>query len=241
MELKGVSKAYSDLQVLNRVNLEVKDHEIIAILGPSGCGKTTLLHIMSGLMQDYEGQIEGLDKHTVSYLFQDLRLLPWKNVKDNMSFVLKGKIPKNMLEEHINKFLRLVGLEDYGEYALQALSGGMQQRLSLARAFAYPSSLLLMDEPFKSLDYETRHHIMEDFKELWIEEKKTVIFITHDIRNALQLGDHVYLLSDKPSQIIRHYENPLPLKERSFHREELLQLEKQIYIDFIQKEAFRSE
>lgn len=231
--LENITMKYGSLDVLKDVSIDIESNEIISILGPSGCGKTTLLNIITGLIKDYEGKIQGFEHKKISYLFQDLRLLPWKNVYDNMVFVLKGKVKEEYLSEHIDNFLGYVGLQDYKQFAIHELSGGMQQRLSLARAFAYPSQILLMDEPFKSLDYEMRHHIMETFKKLWYKEKKTVIFITHDIRSAIQLSDTIYLLSDKPTKVVKQYKNPLPLHKRTFEEEEFIALEKQLYIDFI--------
>ncbi|WP_105618599.1 ABC transporter ATP-binding protein [Vallitalea okinawensis] len=231
--LENISMKYGSLDVIKDMSIHIETNEIISILGPSGCGKTTLLNMITGLINEYEGKIQGFEEKKISYLFQDLRLLPWKNVFDNMVFVLKGKVKDDYLSEHIDNFLKYVGLQDYKEFAIHELSGGMQQRLSLARAFAYPSQILLMDEPFKSLDYEMRHHIIETFKNLWNKEKKTVIFITHDIRSAIQLSDTIYLLSDKPTQILKRYKNPLSLHQRTFEEEDFIALEKQLYIDFI--------
>lgn len=233
MKVKGIKKGYKNLQVLEDISFELDNNKIGVILGPSGCGKTTLFRILSGLTKADEGHIVDSDFQNMSYVFQDLRLLPWKNVYDNMAFVLKGKIPKEELDDTINEYLEYVGLEDYKKYRINELSGGMQQKLCLARAFAYPSKIMLMDEPFKSLDYEGVQQIMGTFKELWLQHKKTVLFITHDLRYGVHLGHQLYLLKDKPTSIIKEYTNKIPLMERQFNDANSIALEKKIYEDLM--------
>lgn len=205
--IKNISKYYGSLHVLKDISLSIKKNEIISIIGPSGCGKTTLLNILVGIDKDFQGDLGGLDQLTTSYLFQDLRLLPWKTVYGNMEFVLKGKYPDKELRPIIMEMLEKVGLGGFENYKIQEISGGMQQRLSLARAFAYPSELLIMDEPFKSLDEETREIIMKTFTQLWHQKPKTVIFVTHDKENALSLSNHLYELGQKPTEIISNRRN----------------------------------
>lgn len=203
-EIRNISKYYGSLHVLKDISLSIKKNEIVSIIGPSGCGKTTLLNILVGIDKDFQGDLGGLDELTTSYLFQDLRLLPWKTVYGNMEFVLKGKYPDKDLRTIIMEMLERVGLTGFENYKIQEISGGMQQRLSLARAFAYPSELLIMDEPFKSLDEETREIIMKTFSQLWHQKPKTVIFVTHDKENALALSNHLYELGQKPTEIINN-------------------------------------
>lgn len=132
----------------------------------------------------------------MSFVFQEDRLIEWKNVYDNLSFVLKGKMGRKQIENIIDKYLKLVNLEQYKHYYPKNLSSGMRQRISILRGFAYPSKLLIMDEPFKSLDVNNKQIVTEFFKSLRIREKRTCIFVTHDIEEALDLGNRIVILTD---------------------------------------------
>jgi NitT/TauT family transport system ATP-binding protein len=199
-KVEGLSKSYRDLHVLDDFSLEFPEGKITAILGPSGCGKTTLLNILAGLVRADRGRVCSAPR--VSYLFQEPRLLPWLTVRNNLALVLRDKIAPSELNERIERYLRATGIEAYQLFYPAQLSGGLRQRAALARAFSYSAPLLLMDEPFKSLDVKTRFRLIADFMRLWEEEPRTVITVTHDIREAALLGDKIVVLSDKPAAVI---------------------------------------
>lgn len=227
--IKNIHKSFGSLVVLKDFNMEVKDNKIIAILGPSGCGKTTLLNILSGMIKPEDGKISGFEGKTISYLFQEPRLLVWKTIEENIDFVLKGKMSYADRQEKIKRYLEMVSLWEYKDYYPNNLSGGMKQRVSIARAFAYPSDILLMDEPFKSLDFELKMNLINDFVGLWQLDRRTVFFVTHDIHSALMLGDEIYLLSQKPTSIKEKIINEIPQNQRNLHDKYMLSLAEKLY------------
>lgn len=193
MIISDVDKKYNDLVVFEKLNLTIKDHEITAILGPSGCGKTTLLNIISKTT-DYSGTIEGNDGK-ISYLFQSQRLLSNLTVKKNIEYVLKSYLDKQEREKVTNDILKKVELTEFANYYPSQLSGGMAQRVSIARAFAYDSDIMLMDEPFKGLDISLKKKIIDVFLRLYKSDKKTTLFVTHDIDDALIMANRIIVLS----------------------------------------------
>jgi len=199
-QIENLSKSYDSLQVLDNISLEIKKEEVTCIMGPSGCGKTTLLNIIAGFIKKDSGGLEGFDDE-ISYVFQEDRLIPWKNVEDNISFVLKGKMDSKEIAKLTNKYLSLVGLEDYKNYYPDQLSGGMKQRISILRAFIYPSSLILLDEPFSNLDMTMKNSLIKFFKDLVRNEKRSVLVVTHDIDVAISLGKRIVVLSNKPTRV----------------------------------------
>ncbi len=212
-QVKNITKYYNELRVLEDISIDFGENKTTCILGPSGCGKTTLLNIISGILDKDSGEIMGFEGENISFVFQEDRLIEWKNVKDNISFVLKGKMDKNTIESTIDKYLRLVNLEEFKYFYPKDLSGGMRQRISILRAFACPSKLLIMDEPFKSLDINSKQIVMDFFKELRILENRTCILVTHDIEEALNLGDKIIILTEKPSHVRKVIENTPTLDE----------------------------
>lgn len=199
-QVKNINKYYNDLKVLEDISIDFHKNKTTCILGPSGCGKTTLLNIISKIINEDSGEIVGFDED-ISFVFQEDRLIEWKNINDNISFVLKKKMDKLQIENTIDKYLKLVNLEKYKYYYPKDLSGGMRQKTSILRAFAYPSKLLIMDEPFKSLDINSKQVLVEFFKELRVLENRTCIIVTHDIEEALALGDKIIILSEKPTGV----------------------------------------
>jgi len=187
--------------VLDNISIDFPKDKTTCILGPSGCGKSTLLNIIAGILDPDSGDVVGFKDESISFVFQEDRLIPWKNVRDNLSFVLEGKMDKRDIERAIDDYLKSVNLQDYKYYYPSNLSGGMKQRISILRAFIYPSSILLMDEPFKSLDINNKHTVMEFFKKLKVMEKRTCILVTHDVDEAIELSDRIIILSDKPSNV----------------------------------------
>lgn len=199
-QVKNINKNYNELKVLEDISIDFPKNKTTCILGPSGCGKTTLLNIIAGITTEDSGEILGFQED-ISFVFQEDRLIKWKNVKDNIKFVLKGKMDKEQIETTIDKYLKLVNLEEYKYYYPKELSGGMRQKISILRAFAYPSKLLIMDEPFKSLDINSKQILIDFFKELRIIENRTCIIVTHDIEEALTLGDKIVILTEKPTKV----------------------------------------
>ncbi len=206
--IRNIYKSYGSLRVLDNISIDFKKNKTTCILGPSGCGKTTLLNIIAGIIEKDAGEILGFENEDISFVFQEDRLIEWKNVRDNMAFVLKKKMNKKEIEVTIDRFLSLVNLKEYKYYYPRNLSGGMRQRISILRAFAYPSNILIMDEPFKSLDISNKKIVLDFFKELRSLEKRTCILVTHDMDEALDLGDTIVILSDKPTRVKRVIENP---------------------------------
>lgn len=200
-EVKDIVKNYGELEVLDEVSMKFEMNKITCILGPSGCGKTTLANIIGGLLEKDSGQVVGFQGEDISFVFQEDRLIPWKNVKDNIAFVLKDKMEKKEIEKIVDEYLELVDLEEFKYYYPRQLSGGMRQRISILRAFVYPSTVLIMDEPFKSLDINSKRTAIEFILNLRKLKNKTCILITHDIDEALTLGDSIVILSEKPTKV----------------------------------------
>ncbi|HAE91257.1 MAG TPA: ABC transporter [Tissierella sp.] len=217
-QIKDINKKFNELKVLEDITIDFPKNKTTCILGPSGCGKTTLLNIIAGIIKKDSGEIIGFNKD-ISFVFQEDRLIEWKNIEENISFVLKGKIDKEQIKATIDKYLKLVKLEEYKYYYPRELSGGMRQKISILRAFAYPSKLLIMDEPFKSLDINSKQILIDFFKELRIIENRTCIIVTHDIEEALTLGDRIIILTGKPTAVKRvmelngNEENMIKLRE----------------------------
>lgn len=211
MLIKNIIKNYGTREVLSNISFEVEEGKVTVILGESGCGKSTLLGILSKNILDYSGEIEFERDITkgISYIFQEDTLIPWKNIYENIRYVLMDKISKEEMEKYIGKYLKMVNLQDYKKEYPQALSGGMKRRVGIARAFAFPSDYLFMDEPFEFLDIKNKKEIIDYFKILQLKEKKTVLFITHDIEAALELGDNIVVFSQKPTKIKKIFKNIL--------------------------------
>jgi len=229
IRLEHISKGYDHLKVLEDFTLEIPHTEITCIVGPSGCGKTTLLNILAGLDLQDEGQVENLDHDRISYVFQEPRLLPWKNAEDNLKFVLRDKIAARDLDDYVKSWLDKVELLPFRNYYPRQMSGGMMQRLALARAFAMPSDVLLMDEPFKGLDAPLRHKMLELTRKLWGEEKKTIIFVTHDIQESLLIGHRVIALSTRPARILDDITVDIQVKDRKIGCVKLARVEGYLY------------
>ncbi|HEX5782825.1 MAG TPA: ABC transporter ATP-binding protein [Solirubrobacteraceae bacterium] len=184
------------VQAINDLSLELSGHVFVSIVGPSGCGKSTLLNILSGTEPPTSGRISVTKDDRparLGYVFQDARLLPWRTVMDNMLYVQDGQ--RERARENARRYLAMVGLDDVSDSYPGQLSGGMQQRAGIARAFSVDPDLLLMDEPFSHLDAITARSLREQLQALWEEAGKTVLFVTHDIMEAVQLSDRIVVLS----------------------------------------------
>ncbi|WP_198597853.1 ABC transporter ATP-binding protein [Blastococcus atacamensis] len=206
---QSVQKSFDSLEVLSRLDLEIQDCEFVSILGPSGCGKTTLLRTVAGLEKATSGQIL-LDGQPVTgprpdltLVFQNFRLLPWRTVEANVGYGLRLRgVPKAEARERVQQKIDMVGLRGYEKKYPYQLSGGMQQRVGLARALAIDPKYLLMDEPFGALDAQTRELMQEELLSIWADSPKTVMFVTHSIDEAIVLSDRVVVMEAKPGRIV---------------------------------------
>ncbi len=225
--LHNITKNYEDLKVLDGINLNVERLKINCILGPSGCGKTTLLKLISGILEPDEGCIEKI-KGEISYIFQEDNLIPWKTVYDNIDFVLKNKLKSSERKIIINTYLENLDMKEYSHFYPSKLSGGMRQKVSIGRAFAYNSELLIMDEPFKSLDLNSKNIIIKDFLKLQKLYPKTVILVTHDVEEACILGDRIFILSNKPTKIKKEIINTTKLENSIENSQDFKSLKEEI-------------
>lgn len=203
IELKNISKNYGNLQVLKNFNMKFEDNMITCLFGPSGVGKTTIANIVAKLTTVESGSVKGVENHFFSYVFQEPRLLEWYSVYENIDFVLKDVYPSEKRKNIINNYIDMVELTDYKDYKTKALSGGMAQRVSLARAFAYPSNVLIMDEPFKGLDMKLKQEMILSFKKLFKKSKRTILFITHDVDEAILLSNTIYIIKNRPAEVVK--------------------------------------
>ena len=227
--LENIEKSFGPLKVLDGFSFDFRPGKVTAVLGPSGCGKTTLLNIASGLSAPDSGRRTGFGDARISYVFQDPRLISSLSARGNIELVLRSLFPPKERRERAGRFLSAVGLESAGDLKPQALSGGMRQRTALARAFAYPADVLLMDEPFQSVDLRTRIGLLDAFLELQAADCRTVIFVTHEVKEALYLGDTVVVLSDKPARVLDVLELSLPHVRRSYGSSNLADVEARLY------------
>lgn len=202
IKLVNAGKKFDDLVLLKDFNISFEKNKITCLFGPSGVGKTTIANIVAGIVPLDEGLVEGVDNSLFSYVFQEPRLLKWYNVYENMDFVLKDVYKDEKRVKIIDTYLEMVELSQYKNYKIDALSGGMAQRVSLARAFAYPSHILIMDEPFKGFDFKLKNEMISLFKRMWEKSQRTVIFITHDVEEAIDLSHVIYTLKNRPLEII---------------------------------------
>ncbi len=227
MRFIDISKAYGQNVIFDRFSLNIEVGTILSVVGPSGQGKTTLLHLASGLIEADSGQVikEESEEGAVSYLFQEPRLIPTSTVFSNVELALRASERCAKVRAQIAAhYLEVVGLwEDRSLYPAQ-LSGGMRQRVAIARSFAHPSRLMLLDEPFQSLDIKLRYSLMEAFLTLWKESPKTTLFVTHDPKEAIALADAVCCLGD-PTKPLLHHHIDTPREARGIDDEALLALE----------------
>ena len=237
VSVKGIYKNYGDVEALRDMSLDFPKGQLTSLLGPSGCGKTTLLKIIAGLLAPNQGEVyvngqivtePGPDR---AFVFQDFALMPWASVLRNVAFGLElRKVPKSEREDIARKYIKDVGLDGFENSFPHELSGGMRQRVGLARALSVDSPVLLMDEPFSAVDEQTRRKFQEDLLQLVKEENKTFIFVTHSIEEAVYVSDQVAILLPRPSRVSEI------IKPSSFKNKDVDSIRKDSeYLDTVEK------
>lgn len=251
VQIRNLKKVFpqangEELEVLHDINLDIKDGEFVSIVGNSGCGKSTLIRIIAGLETATEGEIliggnnaENITTDT-GLIFQESRLFSWLNVEKNIEFGIQGKLSAKEKKEKIKKYLELVELTGFEKSLPNQLSGGMQQRVSIARTLINEPSLLLLDEPFGALDALTRINMQSEITRIWKEQKTTMILVTHDIDEAIFLSDRIVILSPRPGQIkkIIDVNIPRPRKRTSI---EFSEIRRTIYKEFFDESDYDIE
>lgn len=224
--LEGVSHRYGSIPVLSNLNLSIRAGEVVVLVGPSGCGKTTLLNVLSGYIKPAAGSIH--KKGVIRTVYQKDGLFPWLTVAENISVGLRSVTHAGRREEELRELLRLIRLEEFSGHYPHQLSGGMRQRVELARALAGDSDILLMDEPFCALDYQTRLQMRWELVRLLKKRPRTVVFVTHDIEEAAQLADRVLVLSHRPATVCRELKINSP-RPRNLTDEAVIEAMKEIF------------
>lgn len=252
LSIENVGKIFStkngDVMALDQTSFSVAEGEFVTILGPSGCGKSTILRVVAGLEEPTSGKVfldgkaikgPGPDRGMV---FQSYTLYPWLTVEDNISFGLQLKgMSKQACKEIAGHYLELIGLQGFEKHYPIQLSGGMKQRVAIARALANDPKILLMDEPFGALDAQTRAIMQEILLKVWEESRKTILFITHDVEEAIFLGDSIYVMTARPGRLKKNIKVPLP-RPRDYHHKssaEFLDL-KQELLELIREESIKA-
>ncbi len=252
LEASDVKKVYTkngqSLEVVDIGRFTAREGEFITVIGPSGCGKSTFLHIMGGFIDADAGSIRiageqvngpGPDR---GMMFQEFALFPWRTVAGNVAWGLEAQgVPKAEIEAVVAKYLDMMGLSDFRNHLPAELSGGMKQRVALARVLAFDPKVLLMDEPFGALDAQTREQMQEEVTRLWERTRKTIVFVTHDIEEAVFLGDRVVVLTARPARILEEVRIDLPRPRDLTVKKSVQCLEHRNYIwDLIRGESQRA-
>ena len=238
IEVADLRVSYDGHQLaLNGVDMAVGQHELVAVLGPSGCGKSTMLQVLSGLMKPVSGtaRIAGRDvtesagtRLPVGYVFQDHRLLPWRTVRQNIELVLAADgVPRDRWQERVDRYLDMLQITQFRDSWPMRLSGGQRQRVSIARALAIEPAVVLMDEPFSTLDEVTGRQMRQQLVDLWQESRRAIIFVTHSIREAVFLADRIVILTKGPATVLEVLDVPIE-RPRRYEDPELTELESQI-------------
>jgi NitT/TauT family transport system ATP-binding protein len=202
-----IYKSWGSHNIYHDFSITFPESKITSILGPSGCGKTTLLNILAGSLVPEHGELKDFLNRKISVIFQEPRLLPWMTVLNNLEFVLLDQFNEVKSRSIALEYLNMMGLSDYKYYFPAQLSGGMKQRVAMARAFAFPSDIILMDEPFRALDVKLKDNLIIEFLKLWEKDRRTVIFVTHDIGEALRLGSLLYIFSKPEVKLAGTFQN----------------------------------
>lgn len=235
ISLTNISKTFVEngrrFSTLSNITITIQDKEFFIFVGPSGCGKSTLLRIMSGLEKTHEGHVtlqDNLTQRDMAFVFQQFALFPWLTVEENIGFGLLARhMPEDEKKEIVQKELLCFGLKNFSKTYPRDLSGGMRQRVGIARALATAPRILFMDEPFSELDSFTAEELRKELLELWRERKPTIIMVTHIVEEAIELADRIAVMTPRPGHIEAIFENNLerPRKERSeefYHLEDAI-------------------
>jgi NitT/TauT family transport system ATP-binding protein len=251
LEAAGVKKVYTKngrpLDILDVERFSVREREFITVIGPSGCGKSTFLHIIGGFIKAEAGNIRVYGKEVSGpgpdrgMMFQEFALFPWRTVAGNVAWGLEAQgVPRAQIDEIVARQLAMTGLTDFAHHHPAELSGGMKQRVALARVLAFDPKVLLMDEPFGALDAQTREAMQEELMRLWETTHKTIVFVTHDIEEAVYLGDRVVVLTARPGRIREEVPIDLPRPRELDVKKSLRCHEYRNYIwDLIRSESAR--
>jgi NitT/TauT family transport system ATP-binding protein len=243
--LENITHRFGELTALDDVSLHAHEGEIVAIIGPSGCGKSTLLGIAGGILKPTAGEVllRGVPAadtlNEITFIFQDFSLLPWLNVRDNIAFVLKHhKLGAAELERRVANALERTGVSDFAAALPKQLSGGMRQRVGIARALAVRPAVFLMDEPLSALDAQTRELLLDDILALWERDHPTILYVTHNFQEAIRLADRVCVLSRRPGRVREIIAIPIPRAERTHpaHQAEIAELGNRLWA-LIKEEA----
>ncbi len=252
IKIRNVNKTYTNsdgeaIQALANINLEIRDGEFVCVVGPSGCGKSTLLEIVAGLLDLTSGEVLLDDtpvrgtSRDIGVVFQDASLFPWRTVKKNIALGLDiAKVPKSEQEERLKKYIQLVGLTGFENKYPAQLSGGMRQRAGIARALVTNPKVILMDEPFSAVDHLTRCTLQDELIRIRKQEKKTVLFITHDLNEAVYLADRVILFTARPGTVQQEYVISAPHPRNRSDRY-LIDLAAKIMVDISSGESRESD
>lgn len=230
IQVKGLSKSFGDLKVLEDLNFSIKKGEFVVVVGPTGCGKTTFLNLLTRIYQPTSGDLyidgEPADpkKHNLSFAFQEPSAIPWLNVEENIKFGLKiKKLPAQEIQERVDKIIKLLGLEKFRNQYPRQLSVSCEQRVIIGRAFALYPDLLLMDEPYGQMDIKMRYYLEDEVLKIWKELGSTVVFITHNVEEAVYLAEKIIILTNKPTTIKEVVNVDLP-RPRDFTTPEFVEL-----------------
>jgi sulfonate transport system ATP-binding protein len=217
IEVKDLTKRFGDLVVLNQINFNVAEGEFLSIVGPTGCGKTTFLNCLSKLMPTsdgdiyIEGEVANPQKHNISFVFQEPTCFPWRTVRENVAYGMEVKrFPKEKVNERVDFMLEMVGLTQTANLYPNQVSASMVQRITVARAFAVNPDLLLMDEPYGQLDVKLRCYLEDELVRLWQTLGNTILFVTHNIEEAVYVAERILILSNKPTSIKAEVKVDLP-------------------------------
>lgn len=213
--IKDLNKSFKNKTIFKNFNCELNDEKINCIVGQSGCGKSTFLNILSGLTKIDSGEILGITPSDISYVFQEDRLIEYLTIKENLELALKKYYKKEHLEKQINELLKLVGIEEIINKYPSNLSGGMKQRVNIARAFGKPSKIILMDEAFKSLDYKLKYTIINEFKNILKNNNRMVIVVTHDLDEAIYFQGNIFVFGGEPVKIRGKFDASMIKKKES--------------------------
>lgn len=245
IEIRNVKKVFpiknSSIEVLKNVDLKIADGEIITIVGGSGCGKSTLLRIISGLDTATDGevvidgkQVDGSSKKDIGVVFQEPRLFPWSTVEKNIEFGITDKLSKEEKKERVKYYIDLVGLTGFEKALPHQLSGGMQQRVNIARSLINEPKALLLDEPFGALDAFTKINLQNEVLKIWEKKKTTLIIVTHDIDEAVYMGNRVVVMSSKPGVVKKVIPVELPRK-RNRTGSDFAYIRRKVFAEFFEE------